>query len=157
MVDVVETREGEPDTAARKTRLGVLARASSAELEAVLAMLPAVPPHRVLRGPEIGAIMLRGRAGGTGRRFNLGEATVTRCAIRLEDGTSGVAYALGRDLARAKAAALLDALSTREDAAAALVRLEVGRLGGAQAAARDLASRKAAATKVEFFTMVRGE
>jgi alpha-D-ribose 1-methylphosphonate 5-triphosphate synthase subunit PhnG len=156
MVEIVETADDTP-VSVRQEWMAVLSRASAGELQAVIASLPARPAYTVLRGPESGAIMLRARAGGTGRRFNLGEATVTRCAIRLSDGTAGVSYALGRDTERAEAAALLDAIATRDDAAGSLARQEIKRLGTAQATARDLASRKAAATKVEFFTMVRGE
>jgi alpha-D-ribose 1-methylphosphonate 5-triphosphate synthase subunit PhnG len=101
--------------------------------------------------------MLRGRMGGAGAPFNMGEATVTRCFIVTEAGTEGAAYHLGRDLARAEKAALFEALAReatwRERVEAELlspVRERVDRERNAQAA-------RVAATKVDFFTMVRGE
>jgi alpha-D-ribose 1-methylphosphonate 5-triphosphate synthase subunit PhnG len=99
--------------------------------------------------------MVEGRAGGAGRRFNLGEATVTRCVVRLENGAMGFSYALGRDGRKARLAAILDARLQSEDADGALLA-RVTQLAAAQVAARDLASCKAAATKVDFFTLVRG-
>ena len=54
--------------------------------------------------------MARGRPGGDGAPFNLGEMTVTRCTVRLEDGTVGHAYVAGRDMRQAELAAVLDAV-----------------------------------------------
>lgn len=140
----------------RQAWMAVLARASAQDLQSVLATVEPPPSYTVVRGPEVGAVMLGGRAGGTGARFNLGEATVTRCTVRLEDGTAGVSYALGRDVRRAVAAAVIDALLQREGERGALYERAVVPLARAQREARDLASRKAAATKVDFFTLVRG-
>ncbi len=100
--------------------------------------------------------MVRGRAGGTGAPFNIGEMTVTRCALRLRDGTVGHAYVQGRDKAHAERAALVDALM-QTDAAPRIEAAVLGPLAAEAAAARRARSAKAAATRVEFFTMVRGE
>jgi alpha-D-ribose 1-methylphosphonate 5-triphosphate synthase subunit PhnG len=132
--------------------MAVLARASRAEIEALAG--PVLPAHEVMKVPETGTVMVEGRAGGAGRRFNLGEATMTRCIVRLSDGAMGFSYALGRDGRKARLAAIIDARLQRESDGA--LRDGVSRLASAQAAARDLASRKAAATKVDFFTLVRG-
>lgn len=146
----------QPDEGARKARLAVLARASRADLEALLAACGGPPEHETLKAPVTGTVMVEGRAGGSGRRFNLGEATLTRCVIRLGSGAMGYAYALGRDKAKARLAALIDAQAA-EEAAGGPLAAGIHRLAAAQGEARMLASRKAAATKVEFFTMVRGE
>jgi alpha-D-ribose 1-methylphosphonate 5-triphosphate synthase subunit PhnG len=109
-----------------------------------------------LRPIETGLVMLRGRTGGDGAPFNLGEATVTRAAVRIPSGEVGFAYLLGRDAARARAAAVLDAMAQRVGAQA----VADGALAGVRArvAAEDAtAAARAAATKVDFFTMVRGE
>ena len=83
----------------RPTWMALLARAPLPLLEQYLA------PHlsnqsQWLRRPETGLMMVQGRAGGTGERFNLGEITVTRCTLRLGDAAGntpvGVAYVLGR-------------------------------------------------------------
>jgi alpha-D-ribose 1-methylphosphonate 5-triphosphate synthase subunit PhnG len=109
----------------------------------------------LLRRPEVGLVMLRGRAGGSGRRFNLGEMTVTRCAVRLADGTVGHGYVQGRDKAKAELVARFDAL-LQTDAGRDLLPALVEPLAAAQAAARAETARKAAATWVEFFTLARG-
>lgn len=132
--------------------MGVLARASRAELETAWQALAGQPTYQVLRRPEVGLVMVQGRAGGTGNPFNLGEMTVTRATVRLADGTVGHSYAAGRDTRKAELAAVFDALLQHGGHADL-----VADLAGRQAEARNLASRKAAATKVEFFTMVRGD
>ena len=66
--------------------------------------------YRVLRGPEAGLVMVRGRAGGGGAPFNLGEMTATRCTVRTEAGFVGHAYVAGRNERQAELAALADAL-----------------------------------------------
>jgi alpha-D-ribose 1-methylphosphonate 5-triphosphate synthase subunit PhnG len=142
--------------APRAQWMGVLARATRAELETAWANLSERPQYEVLRRPEIGLVMVRGRAGGTGNPFNFGEMTVTRCAVRLSDGTTGHCYAAGRDGRKAELAALFDALLQSVDGAR-LQASVISPLARRQRADRELVSRKAAATKVEFFTMIRGD
>lgn len=141
------------DKTARQHWMAILARASRAEIEALAGS--ELPGHEVLKAPETGTVMVEGRAGGAGRRFNLGEATVTRCVVRLADGAMGFSYALGRDSRKARLAAILDGRLQHEPQDGALAN-GIAALAAKQAASRDLASRKAAATKVDFFTLVRG-
>jgi alpha-D-ribose 1-methylphosphonate 5-triphosphate synthase subunit PhnG len=143
----------DPAVAARQRWIGVLARAGAAEIEARLAAAPPLPRHVRLRGPETGLVMLRGRAGGDGAPFNLGEMTVTRCSVRLEDGTLGHAYVAGRDARQAELAALLDAALQDPARQAALLAGVIQPLEAAQAERAAREARKAAATKVQFFTM----
>lgn len=146
----------EPDALAPRRRwMGVLARASAAEIEQHVASLPAPPPHLRLRGPETGLVMVRGRAGGDGAAFNLGEMTVTRCAVRLPDGRVGHAYVAGRDARQAELAALLDALLLDEAARPAIEAAVIAPLEAAQAARRAEEAARAAATRVQFFTMTQ--
>ena len=135
--------------------MAVLARAGAEEIAARLADVSPPPPHRRLRGPETGLVMVRGRAGGDGAPFNLGEMTVTRCAVRLADGTVGHAYVAGRDGRQAELAALLDALLQDPVRRPALEAAVIAPLAAAQAAAREAVARRAAATRVEFFTMTQ--
>ncbi|MBS7537780.1 phosphonate C-P lyase system protein PhnG [Ancylobacter lacus] len=145
-----------PVAAARPALMAVLARAEPGELHAALAALAPVPPVRDLRAPEVGLVMVRGRIGGDGAAFNLGEATVSRAAVRLDGGAAGFAYRLGRSVAAARSAAILDALwqdaGRREAVEAALVPVRT-RLAAEAAAVR----AETAATRVDFFTLVRGE
>jgi len=143
------------DTATRQHWMAVLARATQGEIDALLLQAGPLPSHELLKAPETGTVMVEGRAGGAGRRFNLGEATVTRCVVRLAGGAMGFAYALGRDGRKARLAAVTDAL-LQDEAESGPLRRGIRDLAQRQQAARDLASRKAAATKVDFFTLVRG-
>ena len=140
-------------TADRKEWMSVLAKAPAARLAA---LLPDLPKHDFLRPPEIGAVMVQGRTGATGAPFNLGEMSVTRCSLRLADGPVGHAYVQGRDKGHATRAAIVDALMQTKGALAIQTNV-LAPLRTEAAARRDLRAGKAAATKVEFFTMVRGE
>ncbi|WP_090566784.1 phosphonate C-P lyase system protein PhnG [Belnapia rosea] len=145
--------EPQGGVAARRRWMGVLARADAASMAARLDDAPALPPHSRLRGPETGLVMARGRQGGDGAPFNLGEITVTRCSVRLADGTVGHAYVAGRDARQAELAAVLDAALQDPAARPALLAAVIEPLAAEQVAraARDAA--RAAATRVEFFTM----
>jgi alpha-D-ribose 1-methylphosphonate 5-triphosphate synthase subunit PhnG len=114
------------------------------------------PAYTWLRAPEVGSVMVRGRAGGTGAPFNLGEMTVTRCALKLGNGTVGNGYVQGRRKACAEAAALVDALM-QTGHAEALRTAVLSVLEAEEDSRRATRAAKAAATKVDFFTMVRGE
>ena len=140
-----------PDTAARKAWMAVLARAPAAALEAASQGL--LPGYTRLRGPEIGLVMLQGRAGGTGQAFNLGEATVVRCTVRTGSGQVGHAYCLGRDLRQAELAAAFDAALQDPAQHGRIDAAVIQPLAAAQAAQRAEAARRAAATQVQFFTM----
>lgn len=144
-------------TDARRRWMSALAKAPLARLEAAYAALVPAPAYECLRTPETGLVMVRGRAGGVGQRFNLGELAVTRCAVRLADGATGHAYVAGRDRRKAELAAVFDALLQGSNHAEGLTRDLIEPLIQAEAEAKRLASRKAAATKVEFFTLARGE
>ena len=137
----------------RKTWMATLAKASPARLAA---LMPDLPPHEVLRAPEIGAVMVQGRTGATGAPFNLGEMTVTRASVRLGCGTVGHAWVQGRDKAHARRAALADALLQTDAMPATLAAIitPLQAEAASQAAAR---AAKAAGTKVDFFTLVRGD
>lgn len=141
-------------SADRRAWMGLLARAPAARLAAL--MPGDLPAHACLRGPETGAIMVEGRAGGTGARFNIGEMTVTRCTLRLATGEVGHGHVQGRDKGHALNAALIDALM-HTGRAAAIRAAVIGPLAAEEAARRAARAERAAATKVEFFTLVRGE
>ena len=141
----------------RQQWMAALANAPRECLEQAWDGLETRPAFEPLRPAETGLVMTRGRAGGTGRRFNLGEITVTRAAIRLEDGTVGHAYVAGRDKRKAELAALFDALLQSAADREQIARELIDPLVAARRQARETIARKAAATRVNFFTMVRGE
>ena len=142
-------------TAARREWLGLLACAPAGRLAALCKQAGLATPFDWLRRPEVGTVMVQGRIGGTGAPFNLGEMTVTRAAVRLESGVTGVGYVSGRDRRHAEVAAVLDAMMQSPDLRPTVEGAVIARLAREQQDRRDTAARKAAATKVDFFTMVR--
>jgi alpha-D-ribose 1-methylphosphonate 5-triphosphate synthase subunit PhnG len=145
------------DIAAERRRwLSVLGRAALEPLEAWVARGGA-PAFTWLRQPETGLVMVRARVGGTGAKFNLGEMTVTRCALRLAEGAVGVGYVRGRSARHAELAALADALLQTPAAREAVRRNLLEPLEAQLAEAGARMRRKAQATRVDFFTLARGE
>ena len=147
--------EIEATTASRRDVMALAAQATAAELRPIRDLAPEGVLD--LRPPELGLVMLRGRIGGSGAPFNLGEATVARAAVRLPSGATGFGHVLGRDAAKARDAALLDALWQDGDDRDRLQRIVLTPI--ATRLARDEARRAAevAATRVDFFTLVRGD
>ncbi len=145
-----------PDQIARKSWMGLMAKAPKGQVAQLLDAATDRPEFTWLRAPEIGSVMVQGRAGGQGAPFNVGEITITRCALSLPCGTVGHAYIQGRSKPCAEASALVDALMLTE--AADSIRDNVlTPLQETQTKARDTRAAKAAATKVDFFTMTRGD
>src|ERR1700754_5116818 len=139
----------------RQEAPGVLAHADAGALNAAWATWQNQPELQPIRGPETGLIMLRGRTGGGGAPFNLGEATVSRASVRIASGEVGHGYCLGRDTDKARLIAVIDALFQREPGHVefAILRPLNDTAYWADKKRRD----ETAATKVDFFTMVRGE
>ncbi len=146
----------DPAQQARRARLSTLACAPPARLAALWQGYGPPPAHDVLRAPEIGTAMVRGRMGGTGALFNLGEVTVTRCTVRLACGSVGHGYVQGRDKTHARTVALIDAVAEAGQAATVDKTILEPLRADARADRTDRAE-KAAATRVAFFTMARGD
>jgi len=141
----------------RRAVTAVLAGSEAAEIARHLDRIGALPSHEELRVAESGLVMVRGRMGGDGAPFNIGEATVTRAAVRLESGESGFGYVLGRDAGKARLVALCDALVQTADYRKVVECEVVAPIRERLDAARERKAEQVAATKVEFFTLVRGE
>ena len=146
----------------RQTWLAVLVKAAPNELEAAWGRLADKPRYRMLRPTETGLVMLRGRIGGTGQPFNFGEMTMTRAAIQLVDDAgdprqTGFGHVAGRSARHAELVALFDALLQDEERHETLTAEIVLPLLSRQAERKVAQAARTAATKVDFFTMVRGE
>jgi alpha-D-ribose 1-methylphosphonate 5-triphosphate synthase subunit PhnG len=147
-----------PALAARQALMRICSEASEEELETCLADLDELPAYRDLRLPETGLVMLRAGIGGTGAPFNFGEAILTRAAVQLASGTIGFSYLLGRSHRRAQLAALVDALGQESRAHRQWLETTlVARVKARRERERAAVRAAAAATKVEFFTLIRGE
>jgi alpha-D-ribose 1-methylphosphonate 5-triphosphate synthase subunit PhnG len=141
----------------RRELMRLTALATEGELATAIAAFDPPPSVSIVRAPEIGLVMVQGRAGGDGAPFNAGEATVTRAVVRLASGTLGFSYLLGRRGDAARLAAIVDALgqdpSNRDTLDAAFIAPVAARLAAEAAARRD----ERDATRVAFFTLERGE
>jgi alpha-D-ribose 1-methylphosphonate 5-triphosphate synthase subunit PhnG len=142
--------------AQRQAAMTVLAHSDSAEIVRHLEAI-ALPLHENLREPENGLVMVRGRIGGDGAPFNLGEATVARAAVRLATGEVGFGYTLGRDRQKAQLIALCDALIQTADHAENVEAQVLAPLRAAMISERNAKAAETAATRVDFYTLVRGE
>jgi alpha-D-ribose 1-methylphosphonate 5-triphosphate synthase subunit PhnG len=146
-----------PTTAARRGAMAVLAQARAEEIEQGLRAVLDPVDYVELRAPETGLVMLRGRIGGDGAPFNLGEATVTRAAIQIASGEVGIAYILGRDPQKARLSAVCDALWQSKRYRDAVERRVLAPIRTRVDAERGRRRGETAATRVDFFTLVRGE
>src|ERR1700722_13057650 len=142
--------------ALRQAAMAVLAHSDAAAIALHLEAM-VVPAHEELREPENGLVMVRGRIGGDGAPFNLGEATVSRAAVRLATGEVGFGYVLGRDGQKARLIALCDALIQTPDHAGTIETEVLAPLRAVIASERNRKAAETAATRVDFYTMVRGE
>jgi alpha-D-ribose 1-methylphosphonate 5-triphosphate synthase subunit PhnG len=136
--------------------ISLLAKAPPEILQEVAGQYGALPQFLWLRRPEVGLAMVRARTGGTGRQFNLGEMSITRCALRLQSGQTGIAYVAGRNMRHAELAAVFDALMQSD----ACDRVQQAVLQPIEAALLQRLAQtrsQAQATRVEFMTMARGD
>lgn len=145
------------EQAERKAVMATLAEAKPEDIARLWDGSGLPSEAELLRGPETGLVTVRGRIGGGGAPFNVGEATVTRATVRLPSGRVGHSYALGRDKKKAKLTAIADALWQDPAHREAVEAKLVAPLRAAFDAEREKRRVEAAATKVDFFTMVRGE
>jgi alpha-D-ribose 1-methylphosphonate 5-triphosphate synthase subunit PhnG len=142
--------------AQRKAAMTVLVHSDAAKIASYLEAI-ALPGYENLREPENGLVMVRGRVGGDGAPFNLGEATVSRAAVRITSGEVGFGYTLGRDREKAQMIALCDALVQSNEFAAAVEANVLAPLRAAMMATQARRAAESAATRVDFYTLVRGE
>lgn len=145
------------DQAERKAAMATLAQSSGDDIVRLWNEAGLPSEAELLRGPETGLVTMRGRIGGGGAPFNVGEATVTRATVRLPSGQVGHCYALGRDRQKARLAAIADALWQDPARRNEIETKIIAPLQAALTTAHERRRAETAATKVDFFTMVRGE
>jgi alpha-D-ribose 1-methylphosphonate 5-triphosphate synthase subunit PhnG len=150
-------QRADPEAEARREMMAVLSHATPDRLAALWTESGLSSPSDPVRGPETGLVTVRGRMGGGGAPFNLGEATVTRATVRLPTGEIGHSYALGRSSEKARIAATIDALWQQAGRRGDIETKILAPLRQEQADAALKVRDEVAATKVDFFTMVRGE
>ncbi len=140
----------------RASWMAVLSKTSFAELEDKVRTLATLPQYRFLRSPEVGLVMVRGRAGGTGQPFNMGEVPLARCTVRLvEYDVVGFGFVMGRSKQHAERAALCDALLQLPEWHDTLMEQVIEPLYQLLHQYHQHQWHQTAATKVEFFTLAR--
>ncbi|WP_413723902.1 phosphonate C-P lyase system protein PhnG [Sodalis sp. RH16] len=142
---------------ARQRWMSVLASSPAALLRDHWQGLDLHPAYRAVRAPEIGLTQLQARMGATGRRFVLGDMTVTRAVVQLDNGTYGYGYIAGRDKAHADLCALIDALMQQTEYRERLQSQLIEPLAARRREQQQLRARAVAASRVDFFTLVRGD
>lgn len=145
------------DTATRQRWMRVLAHSQPAALAARMKALSLTQDYDTLRAPEIGLVQIQARMGGTGERFFAGDATLTRAAIRLNSGTLGYSYVLGRDKAHAERCAVIDALLQEQPYFQTLMETLIAPLEADRAARIAARQAEVNTSRVDFFTLVRGD
>jgi len=146
-------------TAARAHWMALLARAPEVWLETHLAAV-SQGELQWLRPAETGLVMVQGRAGGSGQRFNLGEVGVTRCVLKPDAARTGckqvgVAYVMGGSHRHALLAAVADALLQEPALHPHWDEVLLQPLQRMQSAQARQQNAQAQATRVEFFTVAR--
>ena len=137
------------DTATRQHWMSVLAHSQPAELAARLNALNITADYEVIRTAETGLVQIQARMGGTGERFFAGDATLTRAAVRLPAGTLGYSWA--------ERCALIDALMQQSRHFQNLSETLIAPLDADRMARIAARQAEVNASRVDFFTMVRGD
>lgn len=145
------------ETSQRQHWMSVLAMAPTETLIERSDQLIAAQEFEDIRTAEVGLAQVRGRMGGTGSAFNLGDMTITRCVLRSAEGHYGYSYVAGRDKSHAQRAAELDALLQSDNHRELILSKIVTPLADLQQQQDQLQREKAESTRVNFFTLIRGE
>ncbi|MGC6388072.1 phosphonate C-P lyase system protein PhnG [Ewingella sp. S1.OA.A_B6] len=141
----------------RQRWMSILAHSRPDELLAHWQPLNLSPQFERLRAAETGLTQLQGRMGGTGKRFVMGDMTVTRAVVQLDSGVYGYSYVTGRNKPHAELCAVIDALLQVHGMDELLHKTIIAPLAATQQARRERRAREVAASRVDFFTLVRGE
>lgn len=145
------------DITTRQHWMAVLAQSDPCDLEQRFTALKQRTTHQVIRPAETGLVQIQARMGGTGSRFFAGDATLTRAVVRLPSSTLGYSYLLGRNQAHAERCAVLDALLQEPSHFQALMETLINPLEAERQARLDARQAEISPSKVNFFTLVRGD
>ena len=141
----------------RQRWMSVLAHSRPDELLTHWQTLNLSPQFERIRAAETGLTQLQGRMGGTGKRFVMGDMTITRAVIQLDGGVYGYSYVSGRNKPHAELCAVIDALLQMQGMDELLHKRVIAPLAALQQERRQQRAREVASSRVDFFTLVRGE
>lgn len=151
------TTPTDADTKQRQQLLAVLSKCSSKDIKALWQPLNLTPNYQLLKSPEIGMVMVKAKTGGNGSPFNMGEMTVTRTVLRLDSNQMGYGYIAGRDKDKSLLIAMIDACYQVADWQSEINQKVLEPLQAQHNQAYQAHAQQVEKTKVNFFTMVRGE
>jgi alpha-D-ribose 1-methylphosphonate 5-triphosphate synthase subunit PhnG len=151
------TTPTDADTKQRQQLLAVLSKCSSKDIKALWQPLNLTPNYQLLKSPEIGMVMVKAKTGGNGSPFNMGEMTVTRTVLRLDSNQMGYGYIAGRDKEKSLLIAMIDACYQVADWQSEINQKVLEPLQAQHNQAYRAHAQQVEKTKVNFFTMVRGE
>jgi len=141
----------------RQRWISVLARADFADLQQHWHATGINSKFTPIRPAEIGLSQVQGRIGATGRKFNMGDVTISRAVIQLESGEMGYSYVQGRNKQHAEVAAIIDGLMQTEQHNEQLEHQLIQPLAAIKSAQEQARNNAVSSSKVDFFTLVRGE
>lgn len=156
--NMLETSKSHHQEISRRQNLMLIcAHANVNELEHAVASLGASPVVMEVRPPQFGLVMVRGRVGASGNAFNVGEALVTRASVQLQNGVIGHSFLLGRERKKARLAAIIDAVAQSPDAMSVIQDSLIAPVSERINREKIAQAEETASSKVDFFTLVRGE
>lgn len=153
----MDVDEFKKDRAERQSWISLLGSADKPRLQQAWDEIRPKVTHTLVSGPETGLVMVRAREDGEGPRFNLGEMTVSKCVLKVDDTYLGYGMVMGSDLKHAKLAALLDGLCQHPGFGPALKAGLLKDLSQQREEQEAAMAEEASRTRVEFFTLKRGE
>ncbi len=141
----------------RKNALSILAKSALSNIVECWDSVDIDPVFSFLKKPEVGMVMVRAKAGGDGQQFNMGEMTVTRCVIQLDSKEIGYGYTSGRNPKKSKIIAVIDACFQVNTLNKTIENNIISPLENILMEKESKQKNKVDSSKVDFFTMVRGE
>jgi len=145
------------DNKQRQEWIALLAKADPFLLKKAEKQLGKGIEYAYITKPETGMIMVRARADNKKSGFCLGEISVTKCILKIEKKIMGYAMVMGSDHDHAKNAALFDGLLQIPEYSSKLMQTLIPELKKISRNEKKKQAKQNQDTKVEFFTMKRGE
>lgn len=141
----------------RQKNLSILAKASLVTMRKYWESIGANATFVFLKKPEVGMAMVRAQAGGGSEDFNMGEMTMTRCVVRLDSEEIGYGFVAGRSKKKSELIAIIDASWQTESLKKIIEEKIIDPLYRLQIYREQKVAEDTKTSKVNFFTMVRGE
>lgn len=141
----------------RQKNLSILAKAPLSNMLEYWEGINIDATFNFLKKPEVGMAMVRAQAGSGGENFNMGEMTMTRCVVRLDSTEIGYGFVAGRSKKKSELVALIDACWQKKSLKNIIEEKIIAPLHCVQISKEKIISENTESSKVNFFTMVRGE